>query len=116
MKDRFMTEFEIRFYLVAAMSVYAYVTTTWGWRWRTWFLWAEYIVGALFIVGATAQMWDAGVITSIADYQKHLVLNYSAGGAPVIVAQMWHAIKEADEARKRRSEEETHDVPTTRGA
>lgn len=108
-----MTEFQIRFCLVVAMSAYAFVTTVWGWRWRTWFLWAEYVVGALFIVGSTAWMWDAGVITTVADYQKHLVINYSAGGAPVIVAQMWHAIKESDEARKRRSEGNDHDVKTT---
>ena len=107
-----MTDFEIRFWLCAAMCGYAYVTTRWGYKWRDWFLWAEYVVGAVFIVGATSAMYRAGIIRSIEDYQTQLIINYGIGGAPVILGQVIHAIYEADEARKRRAEGE-RDVQTT---
>ncbi len=88
--------------LALAMIAYAIITIRYSHLWRPLgYIWAEFVVGAVLIVGATSWAAQIGLLPTWQAYQWRLIQHYLIAGIIVIPAHIIHAILEAREATRR---------------
>ena len=98
-------DIKIAVVLALAFIAYAIVTIRYSHAWRPLgYIWAEFVIGAALIVGATAWAAQLGLLPTWQTYQWRLIVHYLIAGVIVIPAHILHAVQESREAARRARE------------